>query len=179
MRSSVFDSEIYRDLYATPEMRTVFSDERLIEYWLRYEAELAAAQASLGVIPATAARAIAAAARPERIDIPKLRSGTNSVGRPIEPLLAQLEAIGGKEVVDYLHWGSTTQDVMDTATVLQIRDGLSIIQRDLKKLILALADQAAKYRATPMVARSNGQDALPTTFGDVACLVHGRTPSQL
>jgi 3-carboxy-cis,cis-muconate cycloisomerase len=165
MRSSVFDSEIYRDLYATPEMRTVFSDERLIEYWLRYEAELAAVQASLGVIPAAAAGAIAAAARPERIDIPKLRSGTNSVGRPIEPLLAQLEAIGGKEVVDYIHWGSTTQDVMDTATVLQIRDGLNIIQRDLKNLILALADQAAKYRDTPMVARSNGQDALPTTFG--------------
>lgn len=163
--AAVFDSEIYRDLYATPEMRVVFSDERLIAYWLKYEVELAAAQAKLSVIPAAAAQAIAAAARPEKIDIAKLRSGTNSVGRPIEPLLAQIEAAGGKEVADYLHWGGTTQDVMDTATVLQIRDALGIIQRDLRKLILILADQAAKYRATPMIARSNGQDAVPTTFG--------------
>jgi len=163
--ASVFDSEIYKDLYSTAEMRTVFSDERLIAYWLKYEVELANAQASLGVIPPAAAAAIAAAATPDKIDIQKLRNRTNSVGRPIEPLIAQISANGGKAVADYLHWGGTTQDVMDTATVRQIRDGLQIIQRDLRKLTLALADLASKYRATPTVARSNGQDAIPTTFG--------------
>jgi 3-carboxy-cis,cis-muconate cycloisomerase len=161
----VFDSEIYKDLYSTAEMRKIFSDELLIGYWLKFEVELARAQASLGVIPASAAEAIALAATPDKIDIQKLRNRTNSVGRPIEPLLAQISANGGKEVSDYLHWGGTTQDVMDTATALQIRDGLQIIRRDLRKLILTLADLAAKYRATPMVARSNGQDAIPTTFG--------------
>jgi 3-carboxy-cis,cis-muconate cycloisomerase len=163
--ASVFDSEIYRDLYSTAEMRAIFSDERLISYWLKYEVELANTQAALGVIPSAAAAAIAAAATPNKIDIQKLRNRTNSVGRPIEPLLAQIADNGGKAVADYLHWGGTTQDVMDTATVLQMRDGLQIIRRDLRLLTLSLADLASKHRSTPTVARSNGQDAVPTTFG--------------
>jgi 3-carboxy-cis,cis-muconate cycloisomerase len=163
--ASVFDSEIYRDLFTTSEMQAVFSDARLISYWLKFEVELAAAQASLGVIPVEAAQAIAKAARPDNIDIAKLRAGTNNVGRAIEPLLVQITAAGDKQVKDFLHWGGTTQDTMDTATVLQIRDGLAIIRRDLRKLVLVLADKATQYRATPMVARTNGQDAVPTTFG--------------
>lgn len=163
--ASVFDSEIYRDMFTTSEMQAVFSDARLIGYWLKFEVELAAAEASLGVIPEQAAEAIARAARLENIDIAKLRAGVMQVGRAIEPLLKQIEHAGDDQVKEYLHWGSTTQDVMDTATVLQIRDGLAIVRRDLKKIILVLADEAARYRATPMVARSNGQDAVPTTFG--------------
>lgn len=163
--ASVFDSEIYRDMFTTPEMQDVFSDARLISYWLKFEVELAAAEASLGVIPQEAAEAIAKAARLENIDLTKLRAGVMTVGRAIEPLLKQIEDAGDEQVKEYLHWGSTTQDVMDTATVLQIRDGLAIVRRDLKKIILVLADASARYRATPMVARSNGQDAVPTTFG--------------
>jgi 3-carboxy-cis,cis-muconate cycloisomerase len=163
--ASVFDSQIYGDLFTTPEMQLVFSDARLISYWLKFEVELAGVQASLGVIPAAAAQAIAGAARPDNIDIAKLRAGTNIVGRAIEPLLLQITAAGDPSVRQFLHWGGTTQDVMDTATVLQMRDGLAIIRRDLRKLVLVLADKASQYRDTPMVARSNGQDAIPTTFG--------------
>jgi len=163
--TSVFDSRIYRDLFTTPEMRAVFSDARLIAYWLRYESELAAAQADVGVIPREAAEAIAKAALPANIDLDKLRTGTNSVGRAIDPLLSQVRAAGGRPVADHLHAGSTTQDPMDTATVLQIRDGLDIVQRDLRKLILQLADLADAHKATPMIARTNGQDAIPTTLG--------------
>lgn len=163
--ASVFDSEIYRDMFTTSEMQAVFSDARLIGYWLKFEIELAAAEASLGIIPEQAAEAIAKAARLEHIDLAQLRAGVGHVGRAIEPLLKQIEHAGDDQVKEYLHWGSTTQDVMDTATVLQIRDGLVIVRRDLKKIILVLADEAARYRATPMVARSNGQDAVPTTFG--------------
>lgn len=163
--ASVFDSEVYREMFTTPEMQALFSDSTLIGYWLKFEVELAAAEASLGVIPEEAARAIAKAARLENIDLAKLCAGVMRVGRAIEPLLKQIEDAGDDLVKEYLHWGSTTQDVMDTATVLQIRDGLAIIRRDLKKMILLLADKAAQYRATPMVARSNGQDAVPTTFG--------------
>jgi 3-carboxy-cis,cis-muconate cycloisomerase len=163
--TSIFDSQIYRDLFTTPEMRAVFSDTRLVTYWLRFESELAAAQAEVGVIPREAAEAIAKAAVATNIDLTKLRTGTNSVGRAIDPLLNQVRAAGGKEVADYLHEGSTTQDPMDTATVLQIRDGLDIVQRDLKKLVLRLADLADAHKSTPMVARTNGQDAIPTTLG--------------
>jgi 3-carboxy-cis,cis-muconate cycloisomerase len=163
--STVFDSAIYRDLFATPGMRTVFSDERLVEHWLCFEVELAAAEAEVGIVPKAAAEAIAKAAVPTRIDMVKLREDTNRVGRPIDPLLRQVRAGGGKTVSEYLHFGSTTQDVMDTGTVLQIRDGLDIIQRDLKKLILEIASKADTYKSTPMISRTNGQDALPTTFG--------------
>jgi 3-carboxy-cis,cis-muconate cycloisomerase len=163
--ASVFDSQIYGDLFTTAEMQAVFSDTRLLAYWLKFEVELAAAQASLGVIPVEAAQAIAKAARPENIDVTKLRAGTNKVGRAIEPLLIQITAAGDQSVKQFLHLGGTTQDVMDTATVLQIRDGLAIIRRDLRKLILDLADKASRYRDTATVARSNGQDAVPTTFG--------------
>jgi 3-carboxy-cis,cis-muconate cycloisomerase len=163
--TSVFDSQIYRDLFTTPEMRLVFSDARLIAYWLRFESELAAAQAEVGVIPREAAQAIAKAAVLSNIDMDKLREGTIRVGRAIDPLLNQVRAAGGPWVADYLHEGSTTQDPMDTATVLQIRDGLDIVQRDLKKLILRLADLADAHKATPMIARTNGQDAVPTTLG--------------
>jgi len=162
---SVFDSQIYRAHFATPEMRAVFSDARLVDYWLRFEVELAAAQAELGVIPKEAADAIAKAAVSANIDLVKLGQDTHRVGRPIAPLLSQVKAAGGKFVADHLHLGSTTQDPMDTATVLQIRDGLDIVQRDLRMLILKLADLAEVHKATPMIARTNGQDAIPTTLG--------------
>ncbi|MEG1832517.1 MAG: adenylosuccinate lyase family protein [Burkholderiaceae bacterium] len=163
--ASVFDSEIYRGLFSTSAMRGAFSDRAAIAHWLRFEAELAAAQAELGLIPASAAAAIAAAARLENIDLKTLNAGTHKVGRPIDPLLSQVKKKGGKEVAAYLHLGATTQDVLDTGTVLQVRDGLDLVQGDLKKLSLRLADLSAKYRATPAMARSNGQDAIPTTFG--------------
>ena len=163
--STVFDSGIYRDLFGTREMRAVFGDASLIEKWLRFEVELAAAQADQGVIPRKAAQAIAKAAVPANIDIDKLRAGTDKVGRPIAPLVDLVAKAGGEEVSDYLHFGATTQDVMDTATVLQIKDALDIVQPQLKGLILRIAAMAKQYRATPMVARSNGQDAVPTTFG--------------
>jgi 3-carboxy-cis,cis-muconate cycloisomerase len=165
--ASVFDSEIYRDLFSTPEMRAVFSDARLVQHWLRFEVELAQAQADVGAIPCEAADAIAKAAIPANVDVAKLRAGTNRVGRPVDPLLGLINAAGGEMVADHLHLGGTTQDVMDTATVLQIRDGLDIVQRDLKTLIFAIADLAATHKATPMIARTNGQDAIPTTFGMV------------
>ncbi len=163
--TSIFDSLIYRDLFSTQEMRAVFSDERRIEYWLRFEVELAASQADIGLISHEAADAIEKAAIRTNVDIESLREQTNRVGRPIEPLLSQINHAGGKLVADHLHLGSTTQDVMDTATVLQIRDGLDIVQRDLRTLILRLADLAEAHQATPMVARTNGQDAMPTSLG--------------
>lgn len=163
--ASVYDSAIYRDLFSTAEMREVFSDKALVAHWLRFEVTLALVQAQLEVIPQEAAQAIAQAAVPANIDMDELRKRTMSVGRPIEPLLAQVVKAGGKSVADSLHLGGTTQDVLDTGTVLQIKQALAIVQRDLRTLILRIAALAKQHRATPMVARTNGQDALPTTFG--------------
>ncbi|WP_133405955.1 class-II fumarase/aspartase family protein [Parashewanella tropica] len=162
---SVFDSVIYRDLFGTKEMRQVFSDENLIKNWLLYERTLANAQAKYGVIPKKNAEAIAEAAQWKNIDLDFLRKGTNKTGRSISTLTKIIRKAGGKEVSNYLHWGSTTQDVMDTATVLQVKQALELIDKQLEDVIALTADLAEKHKRTLMVARTNGQQATPTTFG--------------
>jgi 3-carboxy-cis,cis-muconate cycloisomerase len=162
--STVFDSALFRDMFGTAEMRAVFSDEALVGRYLETEAALARAQARAGVVPQSAADAIHAAAQAVVIDFDKLRRETEIVGYPILPLVHQLSEAAG-EAGRYVHWGATTQDIMDTANVLQLRSALDIVERDLKELRDCLADLARKYRDTPMAGRTHLQQALPITFG--------------
>lgn len=164
MGSTVFDSVLFRDMFGTAEMRAVFSDEALVGRYLEAEAALARAQARCGVVPKEAATAIDAASRAIVIDYDKLRHETEIVGYPILPLVHQLAAAAG-DAGRYVHWGATTQDIMDTANVLQIRAALTIVTRDLRELRGILADLARKYRDTPMAGRTHLQQALPVTFG--------------
>ncbi|GAB1826430.1 class-II fumarase/aspartase family protein [Turicimonas muris] len=161
---SVFDSKIYEGLFGTKEMREIYNDQRLISYWLKFEAALANAQAKHGLIPEEAAQEISKACVLDNVDIQKLTEATRKVGRPVDGLVKQLRALN-PTVKAYIHLGSTTQDVMDTATVLQMMDAIDVIEKQLTKLILRLADLSEKYKSTPMVSRTNGQDAIPTTFG--------------
>ena len=133
MASTVFDSALFRDMFGTAEMREIFSDEALVARYLEAEAALARAQGRLGVVPKEAALAIDAASRSLAIDYDKLRRETEIVGYPILPLVHQLSAAAG-EAGRYVHWGATTQDIMDTGNVLQIRAALSIVERDLKEI---------------------------------------------
>ena len=162
---SVFDSRVYRDLFGTEAMRGVFSDEALVQRWIDVEVALAKSQAEMGMIPQDAYESIKKAADSVEIDFDALRVGTNRVGRGISPLLGQLRAAGDENVSVYLHFGSTTQDIMDTATVLQVTQGLELVKEDLKQLVLNLADLAEEHKDTVMISRTNGQDAIPTTFG--------------
>ena len=164
MASTVFDSALFRDMFGTAEMRQIFSDEALVARYLEAEAALARAQARLGVVPKEAALAIDAASRSLTIDYDRLRRETEIVGYPILPLVHQLSAAAG-EAGRFVHWGATTQDIMDTGNVLQIRSALSIIERDLKEIGHILAAMARKYRDTPMAGRTHLQQALPVTFG--------------
>lgn len=164
MGSTVFDSVLFRDMFGTAEMRAVFSDEALIGRYLEVEAALARAQARCGVVPKDAAAEIDAAARAIAVDYDRLRRETEIVGYPILPLVHQLAAAAG-EAGRYVHWGATTQDIMDTANVLQIRAALEIVARDLRELHGILADLARKHRDTPMAGRTHLQQAAPVTFG--------------
>ena len=164
MASTVFDSALFRDMFGTAEMRDVFSDAALVGRYLEAEAALARAQARVGVVPKDAAEAIDLASRSLNIDYDKLRHETEIVGYPILPLVHQLSAAAG-EAGRFVHWGATTQDIMDTGNVLQIRAALSIVERDLSELRNILADMARKYRDTPMAGRTHLQQALPVTFG--------------
>lgn len=164
MSSTVFDSLLFRDMFGTAEMRDVFSDAGLVGRYLEAEAALARAQARMGVVPSDAAEAIDAAAQSIEIDYDLLRRETEIVGYPILPLVHQLSKAAG-EAGRYVHWGATTQDIMDTANVLQIRAAMAIVRRDLTDLRVILANLAVKHRDTPMAGRTHLQQALPVTFG--------------
>src|SRR3954468_11091914 len=164
MPSTVLDSDIFKDMFGTAEMRAVFSDENLLKCYVEAEVALAVAQGRLGVIPRQAADAIAGLAPTVALDRDALKHETENVGYPILGLVRQLSGKLG-DAGRYVHWGATTQDIMDTATVLQIRAGLQIVERDMAAVSTALANLAAKHRDTPMPGRTHLQQALPITFG--------------
>jgi 3-carboxy-cis,cis-muconate cycloisomerase len=164
MPSTVLDSDIFKDMFGTAEMRAVFSDDNLLKCYVQAEIALAVAQGHTGVIPQDAADAIARLAPSVSLDIAALKHEAENVGYPILGLVRQLSAKLG-EAGRYAHWGATTQDIMDTATVLQVRAAFEIIARDLTAVSAALARLAQKYRDTPMAGRTHLQQALPVTFG--------------
>jgi 3-carboxy-cis,cis-muconate cycloisomerase len=162
--TTVLDSILFRDAFGTPRMRDVFSDFSLISRYAEVEIALAKAEARCGVIPAEAALEIAARADVAALDFDLLRQETDIVGYPILPLVHQIARQCG-EAGRYLHWGATTQDIMDTAVVLQIRAAFAIIEEDVAALRTILADLSRRYRDTPMAGRTHLQQALPVTFG--------------
>jgi 3-carboxy-cis,cis-muconate cycloisomerase len=167
--STVIDSALFRDAFGTKAMRQMFSDGALVQRYIDVEIALAKAEARVGVIPAEAAAAIARESRIERIDFDHMREETDIVGYPILPLVHQLVAMCG-EAGRYVHWGATTQDIMDTAVALQVRDALDSIDADIRALRGILADLATKHRNTPMAGRTHLQQALPVTFGYKAAI---------
>ncbi|MEN3237822.1 MULTISPECIES: 3-carboxy-cis,cis-muconate cycloisomerase [Methylobacterium] len=162
--ATVIDSLLFRDAFGTPAMRAIFSDHALIQRYIEVEVALAKAEAACGVIPAEAADEIAARCSFEALDFDLLRHETDNVGYPILPLVHQLVKQCG-EAGRFVHWGATTQDIMDTANVLQIRAGLELVSADIDALRTILADLSRRHRDTPMAGRTHLQQALPVTFG--------------
>jgi 3-carboxy-cis,cis-muconate cycloisomerase len=162
--TTVLDSILFRDAFGTSEMREVFSDLALISRYAEVEVALARAEARCGVIPADAAEEIARRTDVSALDFDLLRQETDVVGYPILPLVHQMTKQCG-EAGRYVHWGATTQDIMDTAVVLQIRAALSLIEADIAVLRDILADLSRRHRDTPMAGRTHLQQALPITFG--------------
>ena len=167
--STMFDSVLYRDVFSTPAMRAVFSDDALLKAYVQAEVALAMAQGETGVIPPEAAEAIARQAPAIVLDRGQLKSDTENVGYPIVGLVRQLSQELG-ESGRYLHWGATTQDIMDTATVLQLREAVILIEAQLADVMATLADLARLHRDTPMAGRTHLQQALPITFGHKAAI---------
>lgn len=164
MPISVLESAIFKDMFGTAAMRAVFDDRATVARYVEVEVALARVQGRLGIIPADAADRIAEAGVAAQVDLAALKAETEIVGYPILPLVHQLAALCGP-AGQYVHWGATTQDIMDTATVLQIRAALELIDSDLARLDALLDQLAARYRDTPMAGRTHLQHALPVTFG--------------
>jgi 3-carboxy-cis,cis-muconate cycloisomerase len=169
MPSTVFDSGIFRDAFGSRAMRAIFSDAATVARYVEVEVALAAAEARAGVIPEEAAAAIKRLARADGIDMGQLKAETDLVGYPIVGVVHQLAKQCG-EAGRYVHWGATTQDIMDTATVLQVKAALALIGEDLAALDATLAALAEKHCDTVMPGRTHLQHALPVTFGHKAAV---------
>ena len=164
MHSTLIDNRFLGSLFSTAEMRQVWADTSTLARYVDTEVALAIAEGKLDLIPNDAAQAIAAGAHGVKLDLDRLERETHNVGYPILPLVHQV-AEGLDAAGKYLHWGATTQDIMDTALVLQIRQGLDLLEKDLRAVSVQLRRLSKTYRDTPMAGRTHLQHALPTTFG--------------
>jgi 3-carboxy-cis,cis-muconate cycloisomerase len=165
MPATALDSAIFRDIFGNEAMRNVWSDGNRIQKYLDFEAALARAQARLKIIPQEACDEIVKHCKVDRFDIDKLKKETERIGYPVLPVVAQLVKLCKGGLGEWCHWGATTQDITDTATVMQIRESLDLIEKDINAISDSLAALAKKYRDTPMAGRSNLQQAVPITFG--------------
>ncbi len=157
--------ELLFRLYGDPLTEEILGETATIGEWLHVEAELAGALADSGVITQDDAQAIAAACVPENIDTIRLWEQTRTVGYPILPLIKLIcEHLPPREA-GFVHWGATTQDIMDTGLVLQVRDVLNRLEELITKFGDALAARTKTHAATIMPGRTHGQQAVPTTFG--------------
>src|ERR1700741_2887367 len=165
MPTTAIDSAVFRDIFSTEAMRRVFSDENRIQKYLDFEAGLARAQARLGIIPQNACDEILEHCDVAQYDMGKIKSQTERIGYPVLPVVQQLVALCRDGLGEWCHWGATTQDITDSATIMQIREALALVEKDIDGICDGLAALAKKYRDTPMAGGSNLPKAVPITFG--------------
>ena len=159
---------LFDELFSFAELQQILSDETRIQRTLDFEAALAKAEARTGAIPEGASRKIVEHCRAERFDlslIAKQAPQSGNIAIPLVKMLTEDVARQDKDAARFVHWGATSQDVIDTAAVLQLRDALLFLEKDFARLTDGLATLATEYRTTPIVARTWMQQALPTTFG--------------
>jgi 3-carboxy-cis,cis-muconate cycloisomerase len=159
------DSAIFGALYGTDEIRALFSDRNHLQFMLDVETALARAEAKLGLVPSAVADSITRAARAENLRLDYIADSTRRVGYPVVAIVKELGRVAGEDAARFIHLGATTQDILDTAIVLQLREVFAILRRDLTALARSLATLAVRYRDAPMAGRTHRQHAVPITFG--------------
>jgi adenylosuccinate lyase len=159
-------SLLFRDLVGTPAMRLLWSEERMIASWMDVERAITEVQAEMGMVPADAARTICACLRPERLPAEIIAAKKESVGHLFVSFLKAFREVCG-EAAEHLHVGPTTQDILDTGLVLQMRDAYTSLLGETLALEGALCDLAERHAATPVMGRTHEQHAVPVTFGFV------------
>jgi 3-carboxy-cis,cis-muconate cycloisomerase len=169
MPTTALDSAIYRELLFDSEIGERFDERAEIGGWLRVEAALATAQGSLGLIPADSAAAIAKICAELELDPQRLAAATARDGIPIPALVAELRAaLGDPAHATHVHFGATTQDIMDTGLILRLHEVCDILDARLKLALQALADLAEAHAELPLAARTRRMPAAPTSFGALA-----------
>lgn len=164
MASHVIDYLILGNNFSTREMRAIWSEQNRLEKQVAVEVALAKAQGELGVIPCDAADAIVAKADASKLSIEQI---AKQAAKAKHSLMSTINALQDQvgDAGQFIHYGATTQDIVDTATVLQLKQSFAIIERDTKLVACELKKLAKQYQYLPMVGRTHGMQALPTTFG--------------
>jgi len=165
MPSHPIDFRLQADFFSTPELAAIFEEQTKMDRWLQVEAALAKAQGELGIIPPEAAREIGAKAGIEHLDLDRLQEEYQRSRNSLLPVVKGLRQACRDHYGEYVHHGATTQDILDTAQILELREALRIIYRDLRSLEKLLLDLSAMHSHTPMMGRTHGQQALPITLG--------------
>ncbi|MBX3082329.1 MAG: adenylosuccinate lyase [Anaerolineae bacterium] len=165
MFSHVIDSQFFCDLFSSAAMRAVFTDDQRLQKWLDFEAALAQAEVTVGIVPEAAAAEITRKAHFALFDKAAIKQGMDKTAHPLVSVIWQLSNLCEGDAGGYVHWGATTQDVMDTGLALHLKDAHAIFLATLDELIGTLSELAARYRDQPMAGRTHGQQALPITFG--------------
>jgi 3-carboxy-cis,cis-muconate cycloisomerase len=165
MTISPFDSQMLGELLGDQEVAALFSDKAVMAAMLAVETALAKVQARLGMIPQKAYDQIARGLRTFSPDPAQLAEGTAAVGVPVPALLKAAREVIGEEAGSYLHWGPTSQDIVDTALVLRLSEVMALLEKRMQTLLQEIERLAALHAATLMVARTRWQQAVPTTFG--------------
>ncbi len=165
MNAHPFDFEINPNVYSTAELVNVFDEKNRYQRWLDFEAALAQTQAEMGIIPQEAAMEICTKAKIDYLDLDEVKSSYQKSRNSIVPLLNGLRNACDNDHGEFVHYGATTQDVIDTSEILEIHDTISILYRDLRALEDCCLALTKKHCNTPMAGRTHGQQALPTTFG--------------
>lgn len=165
MPSHPLDFQLQANYYSTPELLAVFDEQRRMNRWLQVEAALAMSQGQLGIIPEEAAREINAKASLEHLDLGLIKKGYQQSHNSLMPVIKNLRQACRKNYGQYVHYGATTQDILDTAQILELEEALQIVFRDLRVLEKYIIDISRKHQNTAMIGRTHGQQALPVTFG--------------
>ena len=165
MATPTMDSSLFAPLFSDTEVAEQFSDAQFVRAMLEVESALATVQGRLGVIPIEAATRIVDVADMLEVDFERLRDGVEKSGVPVIDLVRQLREQVEGEAADYVHWGATSQDIVDSARVLQVRAGLGNLESKLESVIRNLSWLADRHRHTLMAGRTHSQQALPITFG--------------
>ncbi|WP_434052799.1 MAG: lyase family protein [Roseibium sp.] len=165
MPVSLFSSQIHSGLFSDEELAVLFGDDGDVAHMIRFERALAVVQGRLGIIPADAATKIGDSLRDAKPDPASLRAGTITAGVPVPALVAELRKIAGDEAGTWIHWGATSQDVMDTAQMLQAKTALGILQTRLDRLIDTLEAQSNRHEDQLLAGRTRSQVSTPVTLG--------------
>jgi 3-carboxy-cis,cis-muconate cycloisomerase len=165
MPAHPIDFQINPNVFSTSEISGVFEEKAVLQRWLDFEAALAVVQGELGIIPEAAAEEINRKAKLTHLDLASIQQGYGQSRNSVIPLLGGLRRACAEGYGEFVHFGATTQDVLDTGEIIALRTVTAILYRDLRKLEKNCLHLAREHRQTPMVARTHGQQALPTTFG--------------